>query len=345
MKKILKKVFLIIILLYFGIIGSNFFNGKFEDLSQLDQNVLKEFAQFSKSPPLWKNYELKDRSLLFINKGVLGHAYIINPKNKPSGLFAKEIDIPGGGKAYRISGLLPGVLKIKLDPGNFNSIEDNFIFKANPKILGTPVYFLKYNEESITEKNSSSHFMPFLAHEAFHFYMQKNWQEGSRFKGKLSDKDIELIGEEYNVLAKMQKAKLENKKVNWENLAKEYVKIMDERIKENPSYLKDEMAMETIEGTATYVGIKAAKDVDYDFGVMYFSNKKNVSFQEVIPAVKSGAIQKNFLADRMPYETGAQLCFLLDNLGVSDWQGKLNEQSKDKPVLLYDLIREAVEER
>ncbi|WP_055071406.1 hypothetical protein [Clostridium massiliamazoniense] len=249
MKKILKRVFLIILLLYLGIIGSNLFDGKFEDLSQLDQNVLKEFAQFSKSQPLWKNYKLKDRSLLFINKGVLGHAYMINPQNRPSGLFAKEIDIPNSGKAYRISGLFPSVLKIKLEAGNFNSIENYFIFKASPKVLGTPVYFLKYNEKSITEVNSSLHFMPFLAHEAFHFYMQKNWQMGSRFEGKLSDKDIELIGEEYNVLAKMQKAELENKKVDWKKLAEEYIEIMDKRIKENPSYLKDEMAMETIEGT------------------------------------------------------------------------------------------------
>ncbi len=35
-----------------------------------------------------------------------------------------------------------------------------------------------------------------------------------------------------------------------------------------------------------------------------------------------------FFADRMPYETGAILCLLMDELEVPDWQGVLNHQTK-----------------
>ncbi len=342
MKKVLPKILLILFILYVGVLSGNFFNGKFEDLNDVDQNILTEFSEFSHSDPLWKDYNLKERSLLFINKGFFGSAYLINPTDAPSPVFAKEIDVPGGIKAYRISGFYPSVLKLKMEPGNFNPIEDFFIFQSHPKVLGTPIYFLKYNQDNVDQKYSSNHFMPFLAHEAFHFYMQGNWDGGSRFNGDLSEKDLALLKQEYSVLAKMQEADIEHKNADWKSLAQEYVSIMDERIKNNPTYLKDEMEMETAEGTATYVGIKAARDVNYDFGIMYFSNAANVSFNEIMPLVENGSLSKEFLADSIPYDTGAQLCFLLDKLEVPDWQGKLNAQTKDHPVTLYDLVREAV---
>ena len=343
MKKVLPKILLILVVFYLGVLGSNFFNGKFENLNEVDQNVLTEFSEFSKAEPLWKDYHLKDRSLLFINKDFFGSAYLINPAEKPSAAFSKEIEIPGGIKAYRISGFYPSVLKLKMVPGNFNPIDDFFIFESHPKVLGTSVYFLKYNKENIDQKYSSNHFMPFLAHEAFHFYMQNNWDGGSRFYGDLSEKDLSLLKQEYSVLAKMQEADIEHLDVDWKALAREYVSIMDERIKNNPTYLKDELEMETAEGTATYVGIKAARDVNYDFGIMYFSNAANVSFNEIMPLVENGKLSKEFLADSIPYDTGAQLCFLLDKLNVPDWQGILNSQTKEKPITLYDLVRQAVE--
>ena len=98
--------------------------------------------------------------------------------------------------------------------------------------------------------------------------------------------------------------------------------------------------METAEGTAQYVGIKASKIVGYDYGVMYFDNTKDVSFSEVIPMLKAGGIDKSFLADRMPYETGALLCELLEALHVENWQEHLNAQTADTPVTLYSEIHE-----
>ena len=96
--------------------------------------------------------------------------------------------------------------------------------------------------------------------------------------------------------------------------------------------------METIEGTAQYVGIKASEIVGYDYGVMYFDNTKDVSFSDVIPALRAGQIEQSFLADRMPYETGALLCELLDALRVDGWQERLKAQTKENPVTLYSVI-------
>ena len=50
----------------------------------------------------------------------------------------------------------------------------------------------------------------------------------------------------------------------------------------NEDYVQKEMSAETMEGTATYAGIQASRRVGYDFGVMYFSNRKDVPFSEII---------------------------------------------------------------
>lgn len=34
-------------------------------------------------------------------------------------MFAKEIDVPDGIKAYRVSGFYPSILKLKISPGYF----------------------------------------------------------------------------------------------------------------------------------------------------------------------------------------------------------------------------------
>ena len=79
----------------------------------------------------------------------------------------------------------------------------------------------------------------------------------------------------------------------------------------------------------TYVGIQASRRVGYDFGVMYFSNRKDVPFSEIIPQYRAENIDKSYLADRIPYETGGLLT--------------LNNQTLDAPVSLYSMLKDWVE--
>jgi hypothetical protein len=103
------------------------------------------------------------------------------------------------------------------------------------------------------------------------------------------------------------------------------------------------MSLETAEGAATYVGIKASKLVNYDYGVMYFDNTKDVSFKDVFKNIDNGSVKRTFLSTRGPYETGAELCLLMDNLNISNWQENLNEQTVDNPIYLYNIIKEFVD--
>lgn len=89
------------------------------------------------------------------------------------------------------------------------------------------------------------------------------------------------------------------------------------------------------------MGIMASKAVGYDFGPMYFDNIKDVPFSDVVPTYKEGRLDQGFLRDRLPYETGAQITLLLDELDPEkNWQTYLNKQSKENPKTLLDALKE-----
>lgn len=185
-----------------------------------------------------------------------------------------------------------GKYKIFRFDGNFNTTGKTY------KLFGNEVFYTKYDDfNSISKEFTSSHYITFLTHEAFHYYMQENWAGGSRFSIEpLTQKDMDLLKVEYEVLSKIQdelieQGKRENTLLQY---AKEYVEIANKRVSQNPDYVEKELSMETAEGTATYIGIKASQIVGYDYDVMYFDNAKNVSLSEVLPKVEEGALDKSF---------------------------------------------------
>lgn len=343
-KNFLKYFSSLIVLLLIAttiILVTNHFSPEYNSLNTTDQTILFEldaYCKANKESSIWSGYTLEDKPILAIN-GTFGKAYLINPETEPGSLFAQKIAMPKGGslQVYRLSVLTPQVFSMRFSIGNFNTIGKTY------RLFGNEVYFTKYTEkESLEPQHSSTHYITLLSHEAFHYYMQDNWAGGSRFSEELSDADIDLIASEYDALAEIQAelAKDTPSKDTLLQYAKEYAAIMERRIAANPQYLNAELSMETAEGTAQYVCIKASKIAGYDYGMMCFDNTKDVLFSEVIPVLKSGRIEKSFLADRMPYETGALLCELLDVLDANGWQDSLNSQTSEHPITLYSVIKE-----
>ena len=326
-------------------IGSNHFNAKYDNLNDVEKRILSEIDQYSKEnskAKIWKGFEL-DNSPILAMDGSFGKGFLINPINDVSGIFAKKIEMPENSsiEVYRISSLAPQLFQFRFD-GNFNTTGKIY------KLFDNEVFYTKYDDfNSISKEFTSSHYITFLSHEAFHYYMQESWAGGSRFSTEsLTQKDMDLLKVEYEVLGKIQDELIEQGEVKDRLLqyAKEYVEIVNKRVSQNPEYVEEELSMETAEGTATYIGIKASQIVGYDYGVMYFDNAKNVSLSEVMPNVEEGALDKSFLADRMPYETGALLCLLMDAIDVPNWQESLNNQTQNNPVTLYSILREFCEE-
>lgn len=333
-------IFLIAI---FAIVIRNQIGYKYEDLNETDQFILKElntYCSHTETQDIWENFKLGDKTVLAIGDS-FGSTYLINPKKNISSVFAKKISMPSDYtiKVYRIASIDPQLLQFRID-GNFNSIGETYNFHEND------VYYTKYNKEDAVDREFvSTHYITFLSHEAFHYYMQDAWAEGNTYStDKLTDEDKELLYKEYEVLEKIQTALLEGVKTQEEFLeyAKEYVDVVETRKTKNPEYVKEELERETVEGTATYVGIKASEIVGYDYGVMYFDNVKDIPFSDLKRTVESGAYDKRYLADRIPYETGALLCLLMDELEIPDWQETLNGQTVENQVTLNSIISDFV---
>lgn len=341
-KKHTWKVPIVILVVLFAavvaVIAVNHFSAGYESLNETDRTVLSELDTYFKADSeqcIWSGYTLEGKPILAIN-GTFGAAYLINPTEEIRSFFAQKIAMPESSslRVYRLSALTPQLFPMRFD-GNLSTIGKTYLLFDNN------VYFTKYTKEvSLEPQYSSGHYITFLCHEAFHYYMQNEWADGSRFSAKLSESDIELLTGEYDVLTQIQTELFADtpQRERLLGYAKDYALIMEQRIAANPQYMNAELSMETAEGAAQYVGIKASEAVGYDYGVMYFENAKDVSFSEVIPMLRFGKIDQSFLADRMPYETGALLCELLDALQVDGWQEQLNSQTKGAPVYLHTLI-------
>lgn len=301
--RFLKAIVCILILcVILGVIAiaKNQIGAEFKQLNEADQAILTEYNTLCASleeEEIWEGYNLEDKTILAMI-GSWGGGYPINPKEPVSSMFAKEIDLPKNWNitVYRVSAATPGLMKFRFD-GNFNSIGKEY------SIFGNEVYYVKYDEETAVNTDwTSDHFVTFLSHEAFHYYMQDNWSEGSRISAdSLTDEDLALLEDEYHILNSMQSQLISGNpdKNTLEQAARDYVDIMDKRLAANNEYVQQELEIETDEETATYVGIQASRRVGYDFGVMYFTNQKNVPFDDIIAQYQAGNIDKSYLANRV----------------------------------------------
>ncbi|MDO4581569.1 MAG: hypothetical protein Q4B96_03160 [Bacillota bacterium] len=347
-KRIWKRIGIcvaVVVLALAGTVAANKFCSDFTQLNATDQAILTEYDLFCSQEgvaPLWQGFCLSDKTVALLSEDSVS-VYLVNPTHEIKSAFAQKISLPDSfsvAAVYRVSVLLPEIWRMKIT-GSFNTVG------ATYSLFGDDVYYVKYNKaESLEQQYTSLHFALFLSHEAFHYYMQEQWKiEDYADSESLSDRDLQLMREEYDVLEKIHLYLLngENAPNKLDGYAKQYVSIMDARMAANPIYTTAEIAKETAEGSATYVGVKTAKMVGYDYGVMYFDNAKNVSFADVFPQIEAGNIELSYLYSRMPYETGALLCQMLDALNVPDWQQTLNDQTLEAPQTLYSVIKSYVE--
>lgn len=315
---------------------NNLVNTDITDLSRIDRAVIDEYENFQESDDeLWQDYKLRDKDIIVINKKFLGNTYLFSNDSSIKSIFAKKINNQNDKvNIYRITKFHPKKLQFAI--GNFNEKDKNY------KILGKEnIFYIKYDEDSVDKKFSSYHFLPFLSHEALHYYMQKDW-DNLTFRGyAYNEKELELLDKEYKVLSKIKNA-IENKAENDEllTLGNEYLKVMDERFeKTDKEKIDSEIFEETMEGAANYVSIKASKIIGYDYGILYFDNTKDVDFADIVPTLKKGEVDQSILGEKIVYESGALLCKYLDAIGDKNWQEKLNSKGKTD-ISLYSIIKE-----
>ena len=329
---------ILLVLVFAGGIGINKLqNTDFDDLSDLDREVISEYDKFIASGEnLWKDYKLEDKDLIFVNKNAFGSAYLVT-KSDISSVFAKEINFSKKKpyKVYRISRFYPK--RITYIMGNFNT--NGKTYRAFGK---DNIFYIKYTDESISKKLTSKHFMPYLAHEAYHYYMQGAWNNLT-FRGLSYDEnELDLLDKEYQILDKIKDGiDKDISKDELLDLTRSYLDIMDERVKNTDRQkLESELFEETMEGVANYITIKTSKLVGYDYDIMYFENTKDVNFSDVVPTIRKGEISQDILGEKIVYESGALLTKLIERLEDDDtWQDEINRRGS-KDLTLYAFIKE-----
>lgn len=330
---------IILLVLAGSILWNHFMKREFQDLGDTEQKVLAEYNKYYKVASKEKQFDdfsLTGQTILILN-GRLGEGYLINPKQHSSTLFSHRIKMPQGYeiRVSRVCWIYPQLLKLRFLPGNFNTEG------ADHRVMGNQVYFLRYDDkQSVSDKLSNMHFIRLLTHESFHYYIQKDWTEAKRCMGDMiRDEDIPLLAKKYEVLAEIQ-TELEKENpddVQLGKLAQAYLENETARKEKNRELWEAEQSMETAEGTATYVSDKACQITGYDYPVY--------SFSKLIPLYEEGTVSKENLAGSVPYDAGALLCCLLDELEVKDWQERVAKQTKDTPVTLYDVLHDYIYEK
>ncbi len=305
----------------------------YDSMEGADRQALGELSALARGEAeteLWEGFSVTAHPV-FALKSAWGGGFLANPGSDPSGIFARKVEMPEGAglDVYSVAGLAPDVLQF-LVPANFNSIGETV------GVLGSDVYFLRYGESSFSKACDSGHFATMLAHEAFHYYAQNNWSGPSRFETEgLSSADLDLLEEQYGVLDEMADA-LAAETADAQALGAlcdHYLDVAARRMAVNPSYMREEQAAETIEGTATYVGIKASEMVGYDFKVMRMAQDGgepvDLSFAALAGLMRDGTLDVSSISTDWTYQSGALLCQVLDALGAEGWQAKLNAQTAD----------------
>lgn len=309
------------------------------ELDPIDRCALEEYSEYAAAvedapdSAAWLNAAATEHPTLLISRKT-HFSYLINPSQEVSSPFAAPVDMgdnPAGLEVYRLDRIYPRLWPIKIAGGNFNTVGET------TTVQGSDVYYLKFGEDHFDKQFSSEHFITFFAHESFHFYGQARWALDSRVFGELSPHGVELLDERMRLLDSVRDAGADQARLR--ELATELLALEKERLAADPDYVSQEHWMETVEGTATCLGIMASRVVGYDFGPMYFDNTKEARFTDVVPFLESGQIDNDFLRNRLPYEAGAQLCLLLAALAPSgEWQAFLNEQSPDSRRTLIDAL-------
>jgi|GEM_PF-751732 len=340
-----------VVTLFFTI--KNQFGMNYKDLSKSNQIMLQEIEDYYKAyktKQVWAGYDLNKYSFLAVD-GRGGEAYLINPKKTVKSIFAKEINMPSDSavKVYRIAAMSPTLYKTYL-LSKFNTLGEQVNVCANE------VFYLRYEKEANIDDGAydSYHFITFLSHEAFHNQVQTSWGNehlGGRFSTEsLTDKDKELLATRYDILQTVQEEvwkETSNLELLKQNI-KKYIVESEKLKKSNPAYFKDETMAETFEGTATYVSAKASKAANYKYNVTCFSDSKgqkieHIPFNKLMPLIQNGQMDISSIPSNWIYSSGGLWCEVLNKLGNTTWQTKLNSQTSEKPVTLYDLIKETID--
>ncbi|MDT2813337.1 hypothetical protein [Vagococcus carniphilus] len=330
----------VVFIIFIGpIVGNKLIKTSVSSLDKTDRQMITDMTTFNQSlidnGEIWPNFNVTDYPIIAINQSKwLNRFYAFNFK-KTSTIGSKELTQSNQNisvSVNRYASTYPQVIPLNLAIGNFSTTGSRKTIDQNK-----PVFFIKYNQDNFKAMPPSNQFIIFTMHEAFHFYAQKNWPDGHPNQIDLTIDDLALLGLSYKLLDKLNQPNIKNDEVL--SLLQEYVEVYEERQKMNPDYLKEEAKKEVIESTASYVGRQSGKRINKKYDILEFENGGKPTFYEVFQAMGNGEFGTDFLIDFSLYNTGNVLANSLDKINEQQWKEHLNQNTKEKSISFYDLVK------
>ncbi|MBC2323749.1 hypothetical protein [Listeria booriae] len=367
-KRALKVILIIlgsILLLLGGLtILNKTYHTSYDKMDTTDQSFFKQLnTLYTKTTKelLWQDYNLADKPVLFVRKGdhlnfsedtinlIRGNVYAVGVKGLEGKWYATKIAMPRSYKmpdVYRLAVTTPGIWSTWNPIGNFSSfsIDDSGQeVRSNMQLADSSyVYYFKYGKNNIENPvKASQSAMPFFAHEAFHYLQQYDWHttDGNI---DVASKDVDwysLLGLQYSILDTIMDATGKQDKAALEKALSDYVVVSDARRKQGISDYQNEKQHETIEGTATYVGIKASaitggkpKQLKLLEGAR---DEKSRKFAVLFEGI---AYDPSFVSEIKwnRYDSGALLSSALDIVDSTDWQTTFNKKASANKAFTLD---------
>lgn len=106
MKKLKIILLLLALLIVLPICSNKLMKTDYSSLNENSKQILSEYEQFyDKNSNLWNNYNLSEKTIVVLNKNLMGDLFVINPQKDIRSLFATKIKLPDSYKikVYRIS--------------------------------------------------------------------------------------------------------------------------------------------------------------------------------------------------------------------------------------------------
>ncbi len=360
MKKGLTRIFILLIcfLLCISITGCKNNNYqtfsktiKYNELDNTDKKMLSELNKilYKSKAVIWQDLDLKQRPLLLVRKDETDEKG--NKTNKDISYFAINIDGIEDENVKKVN--MPDGFYFK-SVYRFNDVEDylsnlnsNYSSKDDKLNIAKSqnVFYFKYNSKNFNnEEYPNDAFSPMFTKQAFNYYIQQEWPKYDEPASVgLTAKELSYIGIEYkimdNVRKECNKTNVNIKKLN--TLISEYITVEEEREKINETYIKDEREKITYEGSAFYVAIRAARLTETPYNLIFFGNEneeKETAFFNTFKKMSEDEIPATYVSEQALYSIGAQLCIMLNNLNINDWQKEINSSNKDNIVNIYDII-------
>ncbi|EOH1672309.1 hypothetical protein ACLSC0_002914 [Listeria monocytogenes] len=360
---------IVVLFLVFMTVLNKTFHTSYDQMDKADQAFFKQLNSLyskTKNKPLWQGYNLAENPVLFVRKGnqlnfseetvnlIRGNVYAVGVKGLEGKWYAKKIKLPDSYKmpdVYRLAITTPGILETWSPLGNFSSItideKTGKTKQTNMQVGGSShVYYFKYGKSNMEKPlNPSQSAIPFYTHEAFHYFAQKDWQ-GSDGDIELESKKTEwysLLGLQYKVLDTIME-EVQQKDIEGVSAAlSDYRAVSDARRKLDSKDYQDEKSHETIEGTATYVGIKSSVLTGgKPIKLQLLSAAKDDAHRKFFTLFESIAYSPSYVSEFKwnRYDSGALLSAALDEVDSNNWQSIFNQKASNESYTLDDRIHE-----